>query len=435
MGVEYVINISNPCGEYLGNDYNSCLLSSINLYEIVSNKFSDKADINWGKLEDLVRMGINVLDETLDYGIDSLPLEENKKCATDWRAIGLGTLGMADMLIALGLKYGSREAIDKLSEIFDFINITALDESCNLAKRKGAFEKYNWDYTKESLLIKSLIGENNTLYEKIEQYGLRNGSLLSIAPTGSTSLLLGGLSGGCEPLFKISYERSTHSMEKENKKFRVFAKSVRELLEYNNLPLDTSDSDIKKRFPFIIESHDIKPIDRILTQAVMQEYVDNAISSTVNLGNSATPNDIFDIYMKSWEQGLKGITVFRDGCKRGNILGVTDKKDNEIVFDSIVPEKRRKIKKVNGNTYKKETSCVPSMYVTVNRNDKGDIFEVFTATSSGCKANIGCLTRLVSYALRSGASVKGIINELKENKCEACQLLKRKGNKEISSSC
>ena len=152
------------CGEYIGNDYNSCLLSSINLYNIVEDKFTKKASIDYNKLEHLIRLGINVLDETLDYGLDLLPLEPQKKCAKEWRAIGLGVFGLADMFVALGVKYGSKESLKYVSDIFDFMNVIALDESANLAQKYGAFEKYNWESTKKSPIIKALLYGHSDLY-------------------------------------------------------------------------------------------------------------------------------------------------------------------------------------------------------------------------------------------------------------------------------
>jgi ribonucleoside-diphosphate reductase alpha chain len=168
----------------------------------------------------------------------------------------------------------------------------------------------------------------------------------------------------------------------------------------------------------------------------MQDYVDNAISSTVNLPNSATVEDIKNIYMEAWKAGLKGITVFRDGCERGNILGVdTNKKKDEVVYDSIDPETRRGVKKIDGTTVRECTSCVKSLYVTVNKLDNGKAFEVFTNASGGCKTNINTLSRLISLALRSGVKASRIIDELRANQCPACQLLRRQGNEEIALSC
>lgn len=434
---EYKINISNPCGEYIGNDYNSCLLSSINLYNIVDNKFTSEAEINFGKLESLVRLGINVLDETLDYGLELLPLDEQKKCAIDWRAIGLGVFGLADMFVAMGVKYGSKESIELVSKLFDFINTIALDESSNLAHKYGTFAMYDWEKTKESPMIKSLLFNHADVYNKIKEFGLRNGTVLSVAPTGSISLLMGGFSGGVEPLFKLCYERTTHSMEDKGQKFRVFSKSVHDFLEFNNIPFDSDLDELKKQYPFLIESHEVEPLSRVHLQSIMQEYVDNAISSTVNLPNDTSIDTIFKIYMEAWKQGCKGITVFVDGCKRGSILGVTNEKEAEdkVVYDSVTPVSRRTVDEISGVTYRVKTACSDKMYVTINKTSEGDIFEVFVNASGGCVANLSTITRQVSTALRSGIKVEKILKDLSNTQCPACQALRRKGDTEVALSC
>lgn len=428
----YQIDITNPCAEYPGNGGNSCNLGSVNLYNVIDDKFTKKAHVNLDKLRAITRTAVRMLDEILDYGYDMQPLDINRKCIADWRSIGLGVFGLADALVALGIRYGSPDARLIVSDIMETMLESALSTSADLAAEKGTFGKYRWEDTKKSPFIEIFFGSQ--LYKKIEKYGLRNGTLLSVAPTGSISLFAGGFTGGVEPMYQVSYERTTHSTEDEGKTFRVYARGVKDLLAHHHLG-NLSTEEIKKRFPFIVESHEIPPMERIAMQGVMQDYVDNAISSTINLPHSATPEEIFDIYMNAWQQGLKGVTVFRDGCKRGNILGVKKSKDTETpTYNTIVPAKRRDTECVKGATFKESSSCVPSMYVTVNRAESGDIFEVFTNASGGCQANINTITRLISLCLRSGIKVDKIVEELRENKCPACQMLRRQGKK-VSLSC
>ena len=439
------------CAEYLGNAYNSCLLSSMNLYSVIDDKFTDKARVNHKRLEKLTRLGIDELDETLDYGLDVLPLQENKDCAREWRSIGLGVFGLGDALVALGIKYGSKESLQIVDDMFETIFLTALDESANLARRKGAFPKYDWNKTKQSPFIKGIEFAYPTLYNKIKKYGLRNGTLLSIAPSGTISLFMGSFTGGCEPLFKLFYDRTTHSMENKHKTFRVYAASIHDLVKFHNLPEDISIEELKDRFPFLVESHDVDPIDRVHMQEIIQNYVDNAVSSTVNLPEGTGADTIYKIYMQAWKSKCKGITVFVDGCKRGNILGVKkdDKKKSEndgndrleVVdkdfitpkYNTVLPAKRRNKEIVSGYTLKESTACVPQMYVTVNTDDD-DVYEVFTNASTGCRANINTITRLISLALRSGIKVDKIIEELRANQCPACQTLIKQGRK-VSLSC
>lgn len=348
---EYKIEITNPCGEFGGNAYNACNLASINLYSMIDDKFSDEPKLNEEKFRQTVYDGIAALDEIVSYGYDIQPLDENRTCIDDWRSLGLGLFGVADALIAMKLKYGSEKANAFMGEVMKMMLLTALRSSCDRAKKLGTFGKYRWEATKQSPVMDLVKELDPELYEDIHQHGLRNGTLLAIAPTGTISLLMGSYSGGCEPLYKISYERTTHKMEDVHGSFRVYAHSVKDLLEYHNLPLNLTDEEIIERFPWIVESHEVPFDDRVKLQAVMQKYVDNSISSTVNLKHDATPEDIFQIYMDAWESGCKGITAFRDGCRRGNILGVDENaKADEKKADG-------KVEKVNLEPKKQEPTC------------------------------------------------------------------------------
>lgn len=348
---EYKIEITNPCGEFGGNAYNACNLASINLYSMIDDKFSDEPKLNEEKFRQTVYDGIAALDEIVSYGYDIQPLDENRTCIDDWRSLGLGLFGVADALVAMKLKYGSEKANAFMGEVMKMMLLTALRSSCDRAKKLGTFGKYRWEATKQSPVMDLVKELDPELYEDIHQHGLRNGTLLAIAPTGTISLLIGSYSGGCEPLYKISYERTTHKMEDVHGSFRVYAHSVKDLLEYHNLPLNLTDEEIIERFPWIVESHEVPFDDRVKLQAVMQKYVDNSISSTVNLKHDATPEDIFQIYMDAWESGCKGITAFRDGCRRGNILGVDENaKADEKKADG-------KVEKVNLEPKKQEPTC------------------------------------------------------------------------------
>lgn len=326
---EYQIEITNPCGEFGGNAYNACNLGSINLYNMIDDKFGNAPSLNEEKFKQAVYDGIIALDEIVSYGYETQPLDENRTCIDDWRSLGLGLFGVTDALVAMKLAYGSREASAFMENVMKIMLLSALRSSCDRAKMKGTFGRYRREATEKSPIIQMVKELDGGLYEDIRTYGLRNGTLLAIAPTGTISLLMGSFSGGCEPLYKISYERSTHKMEEVNGSFRVYAHSVKDLLRYHHLPLTLTDDEIREKFPWVIESHDVSFMDRVAMQAVMQKYVDNSISSTVNLKNDATPEDIYDIYLAAWESGCKGITVFRDGCRRGNILGVAAKKEEK----------------------------------------------------------------------------------------------------------
>lgn len=458
---DYKIDICNPCGEYFASEFNACNLGSINLYNLIAEKFTETARVDWEKLRKTVDLAVRALDEILDYGEELQPLEQNRENIKNYRAIGLGVFGLADALIGLRLNYGSALALQVSRDIMQAVFLQALRTSCNLAKEKGAFKKCD-----KELLVKSPIlnflhagsygSETHNLIEDIREYGLRNASLISIAPTGSIATMC-GMSGGIEPLYMIKYKRTTHSLLKEGKYFDVFAKSVQDLLDFHQYkPENFSVEQIKTKFPFVVDSHDINPISRVYMQGAIQQFVDNAISSTVNMKKGSTTAEVREVYKTAWEKGCKGITVFVDGCKRYPIMGESENTPSadlmkdpawmpgekalemmKPVFNSISPVKREHLvsdeEGINGKAYRGSTACVPKLYTTINEID-GNIFEVFTFAKQGCTSNIGTITGLTSLCLRSGIKVEDIIKELKGNNCSACMSVKKTGKK-VANSC
>ena len=397
---------TNPCAELPLGAWGSCNLGSINLAKFVdmyTGKFC------WGSFIDTVHVAVRALNDALDYSYDKQPYEENRKYIRDWRPIGLGVFGYADMLVELGLKYGSEEALEFTRKLFRCLTNEAVKASAFLCQDYfNTFGEYDYDKTADSKFFQSLDDDTKKC---VKEYGLLNGQLISIAPTGSISLLAGRYTGGCEPIYKLYYERTTHKLEEQGKTFRVFSHSIEDLLARNELSMDTSAEDIKKMFPYVIESHDVEPIQRILTQATMQKYVDNSISSTVNLPESATPDDIFAIYDAAWQTGCKGITVFRDNCARGNILGLSKKEEKPtILHDSLKPERRGDIGTLVGKTYTQVMGDGTKLYITVNwKDDK--LFEIFV-NSERHKDEVDGITRLISLSMRCGVSIDAIIKQL-----------------------
>lgn len=447
---EYKIEISNPCSEFMGAAYTACCLGSINLYNCVEHKFSDKAYFNFDKLKYLVEIGVVALNNVLDYGYDKQPLPENQQAIKDWRNIGLGFFGLADALVALGIKYGSYEAQSLAYDITNTMMTQALDTSCDLAYDDGPFDKFDWEKTKNNPIMGKLSCTNKKLYNDIKEFGLRNGSLISIAPTGSISLLVGE-TGGIEPFFKVSYERTTHKLEADAEKsntekqtFKVFPISIRELLAYHNLPETLSNEEIKKRFPFIVEASEIPYTERIAMQQACQVNIDNAISSTINLPSTATAKDIEKIFILAWKSELKGITVFKDDCKRLSILNPKkvsknseqeQKQDAKPMsdFGKLLPKKRGNIVSLPAITYKGQSACA-RLYSTITGLN-GHPFEVFVNPTGGCNANINTIGRLTSLLLRSGVAPEVVIEELSSQKCPACQQLRKQGRTDVALSC
>lgn len=446
-----IIEVNNTNAFYANGIYvHNCNLGSINLYNFVKEPFTPNAHLDFDRLCIVVQNAVKTMNDILYYGYNKQPLDENRKCIDDWKSIGLGVFGLADMLVALGIKYGSPESI-KLVEAISFSMLrNALFASAKDTDQYGTFSQYDEDNTLKNKLIND-VDKVVSLHELIKQYGLANGTLLSIAPTGSLSMLFRE-AGGVEPYYQVSYERTTHQLEKKDSNFKIKLNmlAVEHLLKANNLDITKiTPEEIKAKFPYIVDTYDIEPKDRVDLQAALQKFVDNAISSTVNLKETATVQDIFDLYVYAWGKGCKGITIFRDNCKRINILGTNhgvkrnsepvkltmNKPIDKVVLNSVKPLKRgNNVQSLWGRTLLYHTACVPKFYVTVNIKD-GEIFEVFVGADKGCQANISTITRLTSLALRSGVTVEEIIKNLNSAICPACTALRQKGEKNINKSC
>lgn len=459
---EYRIDTTNPCGEFAGSEYNACNLGSINLYNFVDNPYTDMAQFDVERFCDTVKNAVTALDEILDYGYDLQPLDKNRKCIDDWRSIGLGIFGMADMFVAMGIKYGSQESIELITLIMRNMQTTAYATSAKLGAKKGSFGKFDKEKFDKSDMVREIQYRFTSRVAKDLSQNMRNGTLLSIAPTGSISMLFRE-SGGVEPYYQVSYDRTTHVLEKEGKSFHINMLAVENLLKFRGYnPNELTAEQIKEKFPYIVDTYDIDSKDRVDLQSTMQAYVDNAISSTINLKESATVDDIFNLYLQAWSNGCKGITIFRDNCKRINILGTdhgvkrADVENKEVKnpvpkveiikepvtvvdmqarqLDNLEPVKRNGVKSLWGRTFVYHTACVRNFYVTVNVKDN-HIFEVFVGAETGCQANISTIARLTSYALRLGGKALDIADELSNANCPACSYLMRSGRKDISKSC
>lgn len=301
----------NPCAEEPLPAGGSCLLGSINLSEFVLNPFTKEAIIDYSSLIDAVKKAVRALNDVLDEGAALHPLEEQRNSVRNWRQIGLGTMGLADMLIKLGLIYGSVSALGMTQEVYKTIAQAAVGESLSLAIDKGMYPECNPKLLAESSFINS-IGLPQSVIEDISKYGLHNSQLLTCAPTGSIATML-QVSTGVEPNFALHYTRRTQSLNGEDTYYEVDAKIVEDFFATPSKGLATLPS-------YFVESKDIAPIDRIKMQGVLQKYTDASISSTINLPKEATVDDVYNIYIECWKNGLKGVTVYRSGCYREGIL-------------------------------------------------------------------------------------------------------------------
>lgn len=310
---------TNPCAEEPLPAGGSCLLGSINLFECVDNPFQWNATFNYAKFIQLIKDAVIALNEVLDEGLHLHPLKEQRQSVKELRQIGLGVMGIADMLIALGITYGDEQSLKLCDLLGAILANTAMQESALIAKDKGTFDWYDYDYISQSDYFKEIANEDTK--QLVKRYGLRNSQILCIAPTGSLSTML-GISGGIEPFFSLGYYRTTKSLHGSDVTYWVDEPIVE---KYRNA---TGNHDDLPSF-FVTAQEGLHWRDRINMQAVWQKYIDASISSTVNLPNDATLEDTMDLYMYAWEKGLKGCTIYRAGCKREGILTLEAKPTEE----------------------------------------------------------------------------------------------------------
>ena len=317
----------NPCAEEPLPAGGSCLLGSINLSEFVVEPFTKGAIFDKEKFKNTVADCVVGLNEVLDEGLELHPLKEQRESVRMYRQIGLGVMGIADMLIKLNIRYGSEESIALCEELAKIMLNSAVKQSALIAKELGKFDKYN-----EKAILKSNFFKNNIdedVKELVRKYGLRNSQILTIPPTGSISTML-GISGGIEPMFNTSYIRKTESLHDEDVFYKVYTPIVKEYMDFHDV-LD--DKNLGNIFETAMT---LKPEERIKMQSAWQKYIDASISSTINLPHEATIDDVYNIYMSAWKSNLKGITIYRDGCKRSGIL-INDKADKQNKKEEAKP--------------------------------------------------------------------------------------------------
>lgn len=336
----------NPCAEEPLPAWGSCNLASINLSNFVKYPFEEDAYFDFQEFKVMVKHGVQYLNEVLDENSELHPLEMQKEVSKNLRQIGLGLMGVADMFIKMGIKYGSPASIKLIEKIGKTMINEALKASAMLAKKDGPFPMYD----KEKLLNSEFLKQNanNEVIELIKKYGIRNSQLLTMAPTGSISTLI-GCSNGVEPIFQISYTRKTETLNDKDTYYKVYTQIVREYMDKNNIKNEEDLPD------FIITSKDLNYKDRILVQAAWQKTIDASISSTCNVPYEFTVEEVEDLYMFAWEQGLKGVTIYRDGCKRSGILISNNKKTAKEKIDELEEE----IKTIANDSLKENPDVCP----------------------------------------------------------------------------
>lgn len=401
---------TNPCAEEPLPAGGSCLLGSINLAEFVKEPFTEYATFNLEDFRNTVHYAIKALNEILEEGMPLHPLQEQRDSVNQWKQIGLGVMGIADMLIKLGLEYGSEQSIRMCNMIADVMAYESLCTSANIAEVHGAFEGCNMAEIASTDFFTNHIFNDAEYFMK---YGLRNSQLLTIAPTGTLSTML-GISGGIEPIFANSYTRTTKSLHGEDVTYKVYTPIVKEYMERHNI---TNEEDLPNYF---VTAQNLHYTKRIAMQAIWQNHIDASISSTVNLPYEATQDDVFNIYIEAWKAGLKGITIFRDGCSRASILTTQDNKEeiNEGNTNASTELRRGDIIVVDDNVVglkrKLMTGC-GSLHVSAFFDPvTGDLLETYLSKGStgGCLNSLTGLSRMISLSARAGVSIEEIVDQL-----------------------
>jgi ribonucleoside-diphosphate reductase alpha chain len=399
------IEATNPCGEQPLLPYESCNLGSLNLARVVED-----GSINYQALQELVHTSVHFLDNVIDA--NRFPLDLIAENTRNNRKVGLGVMGFADLLLQLGIPYNSDEAVQTAEEVMAFINKEAKAASAGLADKRGNFPTF------AGSRYDSNNGNGNGAGS------MRNATVTTIAPTGTISIIAGA-SSGIEPLFAISYIRrvlegtelvEVHPYFEELAKRRGFyspelMRSVAQtgsIREFKEIP-----KDIRRLF---VTAHEVTPAWHIKIQAAFQKHTDNAVSKTVNFPRQASAEDVRKVYLMAYEQGLKGVTIYRDGSREDQVLSFGEKKTEKEKFQYITPRPRPE--ETLGVTRLINTGC-GKLYVTVNQDEDGfcEVFAQMGKTGGCASSQIESTGRLISLALRSGVHIEAIVKQINGIRC------------------
>ena len=395
---------TNPCAEQPLPDGGCCNLGSVNLERYVD----DKGNFMIEEFKDTVSIATRFLDNVIDYNLDRHALDTQKENAKNDRRVGLGILGLGDMLVRMGIKYDSEDALQTIDQVMKIFCDTAYETSSELAKEKGSFPHFDWSGYRKSKFVKNL---PKSLRDKIKDDGIRNSTVLTVPPTGSGAIVA-RVTSGIEPIFATSYKRRVKKNDgfgREFDEYKVYHPIIEKLFgDDENLP------------NHVVTAHDIDPYFRVKMQGVIQKYIDSSISSTVNLKQDITKETVADIYLTAYKANLKGITVYREGSREGILITEDQKEDktsqSTTTTSDISDDKRPRIRpnETAGITRRMRTG-EGTLYITINHDENG-LCEVFTTigkAGGNAAAQSEAISRLISLALRSGLDPYSIVRQLK----------------------
>ena len=402
------IESTNPCGEQPLLPYESCNLGSINLTKMLREE-NGVYSFDWDKLKATAKKAVHFLDNVIDA--NKYPLKEIDFMTKQTRKVGLGVMGWADALLRLKIPYNSEQAVRLAETVMRAVTEAGREESRELAKARGTFPLF----------------QESTLDQELPQ---RNATVTTIAPTGTLSLLA-SCSSGVEPIFGYVYIRNIM----DGTEMIEVNPILREVLEERGLYSDELMKKIAKQGSLegieeipeeirrvFVSAHEVSPEFHIRMQAAFQQHTDNAVSKTVNFCNSATREEVAEVYKLAFRLGCKGVTIYRDGSRSEQVLNIGKvKKDGQEESPAeggqAVIKPRPRPDMTTGITERVKIGC-GNLYITVNYDDKG-ICEIFTNTgkAGGCPSQSEATARLASIALRSGIDVRSIIDQLKGIRC------------------
>ena len=425
----------NPCAEETLSAYDSCNLGIFNLPLFVIQRYSNTAEFDWDKYRRIIELGVRAQDNIKEWDLPRLPLEGNRMAGVLGRRISVGNTGLADCLAALGLRYDSDEGIEMAERIFEFMANTAYKTSAILAKEKGAFPAFDLEKTLMSPFIQRL---NPDVLELIKHCGLRNIGLLTQAPAGSMSILFRNCSSGIEPVYMLEYTRNVKKPgTKDFEQHTIRHQAVEDCFQAGGDPA------------VFVPAAGIDWSKRIKLQSRIQRHIDHSISSTINLPNSVTVEEVSKIYMEAYDAGLKGITVYRDGCRTG-VLVSSEKKVAAYRTGQVVERPKTTEVDIHKTKYKEKNYMIlvgkvenghpieifggledglslPTSYksATLTKKSRGhysltiqlsddeeDVMKVNNIGNRFPAQDIMTLTRMISLSLRNGISVSDIVEQL-----------------------
>ncbi len=444
----YELKATNPCGEQWLGPYENCCLGSINLGE----HLNEEGKLDWESLKNTIKLSTRFLDNVVTANKYVPAVPQLKIAAENARRIGVGFMGVADVMYSMGIKYGSEEGAEFAAQVAEFMRYFAMETSVELSKERGAFTKikgsiydpqnvtwtppvslkpFTRDFGRPSL-------DWGLIEEGIRKHGIRNAAQTTVAPTGTISTVAGVEGYGCEPTFALAYVRNVYQAAGDegrmtltytspyfdkalmslNMKDDMRRKIIDEILLTGSCQAVSELPDYVKKV-FVVSS-DISPEEHILMQASIQAFIDNSISKTCNFPANATREDVAKVYMMGWEMGCKGLTVYVTGSRKEVVLETKDtqsKKDlKESNINKISPVDRGY--KLSGITYKVATPQGKA-FITVNRDTNGKPMEVFAnvgKAGTDVAALSEALGRMISGWLRVSVdpllTIKEIVGQL-----------------------